>query len=412
MKINKILLVHAAHHAEDGSLVKANKLIDLLTIANVAELALPLLAALTPGHIKVEMVDDYFEEIPLDTDAEVVGISAQVMTLSRAIEIAQKYRALGKIVIMGGFLPSMHPEKVQEYVDALCVGEGDLIWPQMLSDIESGNLESCYRSEAPVDISTMPVPRYDLIRKNRMRSYPVQATRGCPYRCEYCSIIQLYTSYRLRPIEQVIRDIHAIPSKHIHFTDDNLMENKKYSKNLFRKMKGLKVTWGAQVTINVARDREMLRLAYAAGCRMLALGVETLNQDNLTGVDKKFTQVDSFDKSFNTIQEVGIGVHALIVFGMPNDNTQTFRATVDYLEQQAVAIAEFFIYTPYPATPEGRRIRAEGKIIDLDLNHYRESYVVFSHPHMTKEEIVDGYWYALRRFYSLRSIFSRIWRGK
>ena len=412
MYINKVLLVHSAHHAENGAVVKANKLIDLVSIANVAELALPLLAALTPDNITVESVDDYFENIPFDTNADVIGISAQVMTLSRATELADKFRENGKIVVMGGFLPSMHPEKVQQHVDALCIGEGDLIWPQILKDIQQNNLKPIYRSEGPVDVKNLPIPRYDLIKRNRMVSYPVQATRGCPYTCGYCSIIQLYTSYRLRPVEEVIRDIKAIPSKYIHFTDDNLMENRKYSKTLFRSMKSLKVIWGAQVTINIARDREMLKLAYDAGCRMVALGVETINQDNLIAVDKKFTKVESFEKSFSTIQEVGIGVHALIVFGLPNDTVNTFKQTVDFLEEQAVAITEFFIYTPYPATPEGKRILKEGNIIDMDLNHYRESYVVFKHPNMSSNEIIDGYWYALRRFYSLRSIFLRMWKGK
>lgn len=411
MVINKILLIHAAHYADNGRLVKANRLIDYFTVANAAELALPLLAALTPKHISVEKVEDYLEEIPFDTDADVIGISAQVMTLSRAVELADEFRHRGKTVIMGGFLPSMHPELVTDHVDALCIGEGDLIWPQMLSDIEQDRLQKIYRSTGPVDISSMPVPRYDLIKRNRMVSYPVQATRGCPFTCEYCSIIRLYTTYRLRPVEQVVRDIKAAPSRYIHFTDDNLMENRKYSKQLFRAMKPEKAVWGAQVTINIARDREMLRLAYEAGCRMVALGVESLNQDNLAAVDKDFTQVDSFADAFKTIQDVGIGVHALIVFGLPNDTQKTFSETVDYLEQQAVAITEFFLYTPYPATPEGQRILKEGKIIDIDLNHYRESYVVFRHPNMSSDEIINGYWYALRRFYSLRSIFSRMWRG-
>jgi len=411
MKINKVLLIHSAHHAEDGSLVKANRFIDRLTVANVAELALPLLAALTPDDIEVEKVEDYFEDIPFDTNAEVIGISAQVMQLSRVIELAKAFKQRGKIVVLGGFLPSMHPEAVEEHVDALCIGEGDLIWPRMLEDITNGTLKKIYRSEQPVDVTSLPIPKYKLIKRERMISYPVQATRGCPFTCEYCSIIQLYTSYRLRPVEQVIRDIRAIPSKYMHFTDDNLMENRKYSKNLFRAMKKMKVIWGAQVTINVARDREMLKLAYQAGCRMLALGVESLEQANLLQVSKGFTKVDEFSQSFKTIQDTGIGVHALIVFGLPHDKTNVFERTVDYLEQQAVAITEFFIYTPYPGTPEGKRILKEGRINDLDLNHYRESYVVFDHPHMTKEEIIKGYWYALNRFYSLRSIISRMWRG-
>ncbi len=409
--INKILLVNSAHHAADGSLVHARRLIDKLTTANVAELALPLLAASTPSHIKVNHVDDYMQAIPWDSDADVIAISAYVMQLSRATEIADRFRKLGKIVVMGGFLPSMHPELVQDHVDSLCIGEGDIVWPQMLRDIEKGELKPCYKGAVLKQLDQLPLPRYDLIKKGRFISYPVQATRGCPYRCEYCSIIQLYPTYRMRPVEHIVRDITAIPGKYIHFTDDNLMENRKFCRQLFEAMKKLKVIWGAQVTVNVARDPKMLHQAWLAGCRMLAIGMESINQKSLEQLDKSFNRVDQFDHSIKTVQDSGIAVHALIVFGLPDDKADIFDKTVQYLNQQAVAIAEFFIYTPYPATPEGKRILAQGKIIDYDLNHYRESFVVFEHPHLSHDEIIEGYWRALRQFYSLRNIISRIWRG-
>ncbi len=413
MEIRKVLLVHSAHHAADGTVVKAVGWLDRLLVANVAELALPLLAALTPAPIIVEMVDEYFEEVPFDSDAEVIGISAQVMQLSRAIELASTFRKQGKIVIMGGFLPSMHPELVKDYVDSLCIGEGDSSWPQMLADIQNNKLKPVYHSTRLVDLETLPIPRYDLIKRGRgVVSYPVQATRGCPFSCDYCSIIQLYPNYRMRPVAQVIRDISETPSRFLHFVDDNLMENRKYSKQLMRMMIPLKRIWGAQVTINVARDDELLRLAYQAGCRMLALGIETLDQRSLAGMSKDFIQVDTFTASIEKIQQAGIGAHALIVFGLEHDTPDTFQDTVDYLERQNVAIAEFFIYTPYPETPEGKRLLDTGRIVDTDLNHYRESYVVFSHPNMTRDQIIEGYWYALRRFYSLRSIMRRIWHGR
>jgi radical SAM superfamily enzyme YgiQ (UPF0313 family) len=412
MGIRKVLLVHSAHHAEDGSLVKAGGGLDRLLVANIAELALPLLAALTPSSIQVEMVDEYFEQVPFDSDADVVGISAQVMQLSRAIELASVFRKQGKVVIMGGFLPSMHPELVEAHVDSLCIGEGDIVWPQMLEDLQNGVLRKTYRSEHQTDLATLPVPRYGLIKRGRWVNYPVQATRGCPFTCDYCSIIQLYPVYRTRAVAQVIRDIRAIPSRYLHFVDDNLMENRKYAKQLMQAMIPLKRIWGAQVTINVARDDELLRLAYQAGCRMLALGIETLDQRSLASVSKDFIQVDTFSSSIQKIQQAGIAAHALIVFGLEHDTPDTFRQTVDYLERECVAVAEFFIYTPYPATPEGRRLLEAGRIVDTDLSHYRESYVVFSHPNMSREQIIEGYWYALRRFYSLRSILRRIWHGR
>jgi radical SAM superfamily enzyme YgiQ (UPF0313 family) len=407
--VRKVLLVHSAHYAADGTVVSAKGLLNRLLVPNVAEMGLPLIAAYTPAGVEVEKVEDYFDEIPWDTDADVVGISAQVMMLKRAVELADGFRRRGKIVVMGGFLPTMHPEEVLDHVDAICVGEGDLVWPEMLRDIEAGRLRKTYKAERQIDVSTMPTPRYDLIRGGRFVSYPVQATRGCPYSCDYCSIIQFYEkTYRLRPVEHVIRDIKATGSRFIHFTDDNLMEHRRYAKELFRAMKGLGVQWISQVTINVAQDEELLRLAYESGCRGLAVGVESLSQKNLDGVQKSFNHVDRFAKAFRTIQDAGIGVHALIVFGFPEDTRETFDETVDFLERCGVAIAEFFIFTPYPKTPAGKRVFDAGLITDHDLNHFRETYVVFRHPKLAPEEIVEGYWRAQRRFYSWRGIWRRL----
>lgn len=413
LKINKIVFIHSAHYADRGTLVQAKGFWNRLFVANVAKLGLPLLAAYTPSSIKVELIEDYFDEIPWETDAEVIAITAQVMQHKRALEIAQRFKEQKKIVVMGGFLPTQHPEEVSPFVDALCIGDGDLLWPQILKDIESEQLKKIYKANHSVSLENLPVPRYDLIKKDRMVFYPVQATRGCPFTCEYCSIIQFYNrTYRYRPIEDVIRDIKATQSKHIYFVDDNLMENVVYAKELFRRMKGLGVEWGTQVTINISKDIELLNLAYESGCRWAAIGIESITQDNLIKMSKDFNKVEKFKMAIETIQEAGIAVHALIVFGFPSDTKETFRNTVEFLRICAVAIAEFFIYTPYPATPTGQKDLEKGLIIDKNLNHYRETYVVFKHPHLTSQEIIDGYWSAFRQFYSFRNIFSRIHRGK
>ena len=276
VKVNKLLLIHSAHHDENGNVVNAKGWLNRITIANPEKLGLLILASYVPSHIKVEKIEDYFQEIPWDTDAEVIGIHAQIMQLSRAREIAIAFKQKGKIVLMGGFLPTMHPESVEDCVDAICLGEGDLIISKMLEDIELGKLQKRYKAKTQIPLNQVPIPRYDLVHRTPMTVYPVQATRGCPFVCDYCSIIQFYDKkYRLKPVEHVIRDIKATGSKNIYFTDDNLMENKVYIKELFRQMKELKVIWGTQCTINIAQDEELLTLAYQAGCRWVAVGVES-----------------------------------------------------------------------------------------------------------------------------------------
>lgn len=412
MKINKVLLVHSSHYHENGKVVRADRLIDRFTVTNVVHMALPLLASYLPSHINCELIEDCFEEIPYEDKAEVVFISAQVMQITRSIDIADEFRKRGKIVIMGGYLPSMHPELVEDHVDALCLGEADLIIHDILSDIENDSLKKRYEGQILRDFSKQPIPRYDLIKKDRMVIYPIQATRGCPFKCDYCSIIQInQMTYRQRPVEDIIRDIKATKSKFIYFVDDNLMEDPRFCKRLFKEMIPLKVIWGTQTTINCHSDPELLDLAYKSGCRFLAIGLESLSQENLQSVSKGFNQVSQMEKQIENIHRSGIAVHALIIFGLDNDTPDTFQNTLHYLNRLNIAIAEFFTCTPYPGTPMGKKYVMAGRIIEQDLAKYREGHIVFKHPTMTEEEILSLYWKTLRSFYSLHSIFKRILKG-
>ncbi len=411
-KIKKVLFVRAGHYHENGNLVKATGWLDKLTVPNIASLNLPLLAAYTDPSIEVEIIDEDFQDVDFSSDAEVIAISAQVMQIKRAIDVADQFRKLGKKVIMGGYLATMHPELVESHVDALCIGDGDTIWPEILRDIQAGRLRKYYKSEEPLSLDNLPVPRYDLICKDRFTSYPVQATRGCPYSCNYCSITWFYNGqYYFRPIEHVVRDIKATNSKYIHFVDDNLMENPIYSKNLFKAMSGLNIIWGAQVTINIANDSEMLKLAYNAGFRMAAIGIESLSQSALNNLGKKFSKVDDYKKAILKIQNFGIAVHPLIVFGLNGETDETYKNTINFLSELHVPVAEFFIYTPYPKTPQGWRQLEDGKIIDKDLSHYREGYIVFQPDQLSEKEVLENYWKALRHFYTLKNILSRIIKG-
>ncbi len=408
--INKVLFIRSSHYADNGKVVKSNSLVDRLTNANFAELGIPLLAAYTPAHIEVEMVDDCLDELFFESEADVIAISAMIIHLNRAIDIAREFKKRGKIVVMGGYLPTMHPEKIQPYVDSICIGEGDVSWPQMLKDIENNCLKPVYKSETPISLENVPVPRYDLIKKNRIRTlFPVQATRGCPYRCSYCSIVNFYANtYRMRPVKDVIRDIKAHGSKIMFFVDDNLFDSIEYARELFQKMIGLNVFWGVQATTNIAKNKELLALAYKAGCRLVAVGMESISQENLNEVAKNWSKTAKYKETIETIQNSGIGFHALVMFGLPQDTKDIFDTTVDFLESAGVAGADFFILTPYPATILGKQYIRENKISDFDLNHYREPFVVFKHPNMTTREIQDGFWRAFKKLYSLKSIFRRI----
>src|SRR2546423_4334494 len=126
------------------------------------------MAALTPDQHEVRFIEEYLEDIDFESDADVVALSGQIMQLQRCIDISKRFRTSGKKVVLGGYLPSMLPHHVEGLFDAIVVGEGDEVWPQVLDDIEQGKLRSRYRSAHLPDINNLPVPRYDLIKKDRV----------------------------------------------------------------------------------------------------------------------------------------------------------------------------------------------------------------------------------------------------
>ena len=417
MLISKVLFIQSSFYADDGRLVQASGLLDRFTAVNVAELGIPLLAAYTPGRIQVEMADDALEPIPWDTSAEVVAISAKLIHRQRAVDLAAAFRKRGKTVVLGGYLATLSPEGLEDHFDALCVGDGDRVWPQIVEDIENGRLRKVYRGDHDTDLHSVPVPRYDLLAAKRRalsiwNSYPVQATRGCPHSCSYCCVTRFYGGkHRRRPVEDVIRDIRAHGSRLMHFVDDNLMADPTYAKALFREMAGLDVRWGTQTSIEIAGDEELLDLAYRAGCRIVMVGMESTSQPNLESVNKAWGLAASYRGAIRTIQRHGIAVHALIILGLPQDTPESMDQTVDFLVEAGAAAAEFFIFTPYPGTPVGEEYRRQGKIVDHDPTHYREPYVVFRHPRLSPRELQRGFWRSLSRFYSLPNIWRRLFRS-
>ncbi len=203
----KLLLIQPSPYDNQGRVIKKSRLY-------FPGLALPLIAALTPNDWEVEIILETIEEIPFDTDASLIGISSMGHGVIRSIDIAKRFKVLGKTIIMGGYMVSLMPEEAKKYCDAVAVGDIEMYWTTLLSDYLKGSLKPFYRK--PLETLHTPVPKYELLTQKKIGGFlPVQAGRGCPHSCSFCSIYCLYRNrYHRRSIDAVMADIKTVKAHH------------------------------------------------------------------------------------------------------------------------------------------------------------------------------------------------------
>jgi len=366
-------------------------------------------AAAMPSSVETTIVDEEIEPIDFDTDADLIGISFMTFNAPRAYEIADTFRReKGKKVIVGGFHPSFMPEEALQHADAVCIGEAEHNVPRMIEDYRSGRLQSTYKSDV-VDLKGLPIPPRHLIRKSSYSIVDtVQASRGCPHRCTFCSITSFFDhTYRSRPVDAVIEEIRPL-GKYLLFMDDNITTNPEYAKELFAKMIPLGKRWFSQCSTRIAYDEKLLDLAERSGCSGLFIGFESLSQDGLKEWNKSFNRSKDYEKAVQRIHAHGIGICAAMVFGNDCDTTEIFPRTLDFLLKANIDVLQATILTPFPGTPLFRDMDKEGRITDKNWGHYDFRHVVFEPSKMSPDELKKGHDWVLSNFYSSRSVARRL----
>src|SRR5271169_263379 len=333
---------------------------------------LPLLAALTPPDHSVTIVDEAFAPDDTNQDVDLVGITVMTDVVPRAYDIADAYRRKAVKVVMGGIHPTVLPDEALEHADAVVVGEAEEIWPQLVSDAASGQMQKIYRAGKMTDIQGLPKPRRDLFPKTKGKVYipvpiGVETSRGCPNDCEFCSIGRtLGRQYRVRPVQEVIADIESIDSRHLFFVDDALGLNRNAAKKLFTEMVPLRRRWLAQGTVSLAEDLELLGLMQRAGCLGLLIGFESVQKGTQNEVKKiKNLRID-FYEAMHRFHGEGFGILGSFVFGFDYENRDVFGQTLEFIMRSRIDCPELRILTPYPGTRLYDRLLSEGRLFVRD----------------------------------------------
>lgn len=375
-----------------------------------APMALPYLASLVPPDIRVSIVDENVDEIDFDKQVDLVGISVLTMTAPRAYEISALYRKRGTPVVLGGIHPTVVPEEASRHADAIVVGEAEGVWQQLLTDFQKGRMKTEYRRSGPCSLKGLSHPRWDLMNKGAyLTTNVVQATRGCPYNCSFCSVSSVFgRKYRCRPVDDVIKEIAAMDGKLLGFLDADITGSPPYAKELFKALIPYRKIWAGDAGMRVANDDELLSLAAKSGCKGLFVGFESLSSKSLQEAGKFQNTVDYYKDTIKKITDHGISVLGGFVFGFDADDESVFERTVEFAIESKLLYADFNILCPYPGTTVHARLTEEGRIIETDWSKYFGMYnVVFRPKGMSVEALQEGCLWAWKKFYSAKSIFTR-----
>ncbi|RPI86431.1 MAG: radical SAM protein [Chloroflexi bacterium] len=377
---------------------------------NFQQITMPYLAALTPLPWVVTHVDEEVEAIDYDADVELVGITFHTPSAHHAYLIAQNFRQRGIPVVMGGPHVTLVPEEATNHADVIFIGEAEGLWQQFILEFEEGRHKKVYQADAIPSLEHAPQARKDLFHRKDYTNGVIFSSRGCPNRCDFCTLSMMYKNrLRKRPFAEVAAEYASFRGKIIIFWDDNIAADREYSKQLFRAITPYRKWWSSQASIHAGQDEEFLDLAALSGCKQLFLGIESISQASLNEANKRFNRVDEYAQIIQRIHSYGIAVQLGIVFGFDSDMPGIFTETLDFLESMGVQNATFNILTPFPGTPLFKRLEDEGRILTQDWDKYNSrADVVFQPKQMSCEELLEGYRYANKRFYSVKSIAQRL----
>lgn len=407
----RILLIGPTALDGQGQPIKQRRL-------HLPGLTLPMLAAVTPGDCFLRLLSETVEDIPFDEHWDLVGITGMGSGIVRAWQIADEFRRRGVAVVIGGIAASLaDPDWTLRHADALVIGEAEEIWPEVIRDFAAGRLRTVYRMQKPPCIAALPEPRYDLMNAAKLgRWRPMQATRGCPFSCSYCSITAFFKArYRKRPVDQVLRDVRLAKrygSRYIAFIDDNIGVDWTYCAELWEALIPEDIIWMSQCSLHIAERPEMLKLARRSGCRLLSFGIESTNPDSLADVDKAWNRPERYLEAVRVVRRHGIDVSTEMIVGIDGDDAGVFQRTYDFIMGAGISVPRVHIMTPVPGTPLYRRLVEERRMTSHDFERYSGGQVVYQPRNLSPAELQKGYWELYEKLFSWGNILRRTWSNR
>lgn len=378
----------------------------------IPSLSLLQVAALTPDNWSVTLVDESQDPIPDGRGYDLVGITAMTHQATRAYEIADQFRKEGVPVVMGGMHPTVLPEEALTHADAVVVGEADSVWSGLLEDCLANRLGNIYR--APIsgdDKLVAPWSRREILAGKRyLTTQTIQASRGCPYDCAFCTVTQYFGNrFRYREAADILKEIATFPKKLVIFLDDNFLGDPQKARPILEGLAEMGIRWGSQTSLRFAEDRELLKLVARSGCIGLFVGIESV-----TGPFSKLPKTAGQTPQgelMKRVRDAGIILETSIIFGFDDHDQSIFEKTLRFIEECSPSVPTFNLLTPYPGTGLYQQFEQEGRLLHKDWSRYNHGEVVFRPKLMTPEQLYRGWLETRKSAYTWPSVFSRVWKN-
>lgn len=377
-------------------------------------LTLPTLASLVPRELRAQIncIDEGIADVPVNLQADLVGMTVITGTAPRAYELAAQFRSRGMTVVLGGPHITLIPEEAQQHADAIVVGYAEQTWPQLLRDFAAGQLRKRYDQSSDFRLSGIPLPDRSVLPERRYLTADVfEATRGCVHNCSFCVVPSAWGRHPYqKPIEEVVADIRERRARRAIFVDLNLIADQRYAAQLFEALIPLRINWYGLATTILGDNEPLLDLAAESGCRGLLMGLESMSPSALRQSQKKFNRPDQYARLVDNLHARGIALQGCFVFGMDDDTPEVFEQTARFAIECGIDLPRFAVLTPFPGTQLYHQLESEDRILTRRWELYDGQHVVFQPAQMSVDQLQWGTERAWKQTYSWGGILRRLRR--
>ena len=369
-----------------------------------------IIKSLTPTEDEIEFIDERVEKLPERIDADIIAFSVETFTAKRAYILSKKYKTDKNVIVMGGFHASVMAEEMLQYADTVLIGDAEETWAPFLEDCRNNRRQALYYSAEKAALQVLKEDK-SVYKHNYYGIGVYQISRGCKFNCDFCSIKTMYKDVRRKSADMIVEELKQSKEKIIFFVDDNLFYDKESAIELFEKIAPLKKKWACQISMDVARDDELLAKMKKSGCMLVLMGFESLSPDSLKEMHKSANTQADYNEVIKRIYKHKLLIYGTFVLGCDGDHKDAFAKTLEFAVKNKIAVTNFNPLIPMPGTGVYRKMEEQGRLLYKMWwlsDDYRYGETAYLPKNMTPEELMEGCLWMRTKFYSIGCILKRL----